>query len=85
MSNEAGIGYHGSMNAPRYRDEDFLPFLIAAPRGVCATEAARVQSCNPHAPAHDAFTRLLHRLERDPATLWHAVEGQVTRERGVRW
>ena len=50
---------------------------------VSATEAARVQPRAARAPAHDAFTRLLHRLEPDPATLWQEVEGQVERTRGV--
>jgi len=71
------------MNAPRCCDEEYIQFLIAAPRVVSATEAARVQPRDPHAPAHDAFTRLLHRLEADPATLWGEVQGQVERTRGV--
>jgi len=71
------------MNAPRCSDEDYIQFLIASPRLVSATEAARVQSRRPAAPAHDAFTRLLHRLEPDPATLWQEVEGQVARKGGV--
>jgi len=71
------------MNAPRCTDEDYIQFLIAAPRVVSATEAARVQLHDPNAPAHDAFTRLLHRLEPDPATLWQEVERQVNRGRGV--
>lgn len=71
------------MNAPRCDDEEYIQSLIAAPRVVSATEAARVQPRHPDARAHDAFTRLLHRLEPDPATLWHEVEGQVERARGV--
>jgi hypothetical protein len=42
---------------------------MASPRAFCCTEAAEVQPESPDAPAHDAFTRLLHRLEPDPATL----------------
>jgi len=60
------------MNKPRCADEDYIQFLLASPVTASATEAA-----------HDAFTRLLHRLEPDPATLWHEVEGQVERQRGV--
>ena len=71
------------MNAPRCSDEDYIQFLLASPRVVSATEAARVQPRDAHAPAHDAFTRPLHRLEPDPATLWQEVEGQVERTRGV--
>ncbi len=32
------------MNAPRCSDEDYIQFLIASPRMVSATEAARAQS-----------------------------------------
>ncbi len=71
------------MNKPRCGDEDYIQFLIASPRAASATEAARVQPRRGDAPAHDAFTRLLHRLEPDPATLWHEVAGQVERRRGV--
>ncbi len=53
------------MNPPRCSDEDYINFMIASPRQVSATEAAKVQSEEKNAPAPDAFTRLLHRLEPD--------------------
>ena len=34
-------------------------------------------------PAHDAFTRLLTRLEPDPDTLWAEAEPQVRRDDGI--
>ncbi len=71
------------MNQPRCTDADYINFLVATPRAVSGTEAARVQPRRVNAPAHDAFTRLLHRLEPDPATLWHEVAPLVERERGV--
>jgi len=71
------------MNRPRCTDTDYIDFLVATPRAVSGTEAARVQPRRVHAPAHDAFTRLLHRLEPDPATLWHDVAPLVDRQRGV--
>lgn len=46
------------MNAPKVSDEDYINFVIATPRAVSATEAARVQPEDEQAPAHDAFTRL---------------------------
>ncbi len=71
------------MNRPRCTDTDYVDFLVATPRAVSGTEAARVQPRRDNAPAHDAFTRLLHRLEPDPATLWHEVAPLVERGRGV--
>lgn len=71
------------MNAPRCTDTDYIAFLVATPRAVSCAEAARVQPRRPDAPAHDAFTRLLHRLPPDPAALWHEVSFLVDRTRGV--
>ena len=58
------------MNPPKVSDRDYIDFLIATPKVCSATEAARVQPEQAAPPAHDAFTRLLHRLEPDAATLW---------------
>ena len=71
------------MNQPRCSDHDYINFLVASPRAVSGTAAARVQPRRPRAPAHDAFTRLLHRLEPDPATLWAEVAPLVEHRRGV--
>jgi putative transposase len=71
------------MNPPRCTDEDYIQFLLATPKACSATEAARVQPDSPDAPAHDAFTRLLHRLEPDPATLWREAEPLVGKSGGV--
>src|SRR5215469_14832309 len=71
------------MNRPRCTDTDYVDFLVASPHAVSGTEAARTNPRRPIAPAHDAFTRLLHRLEPDPATLWQEVYPLVERERGV--
>jgi hypothetical protein len=50
---------------------------------VSGTEAARAQPERENAPAHDAFTRLLHRLEPDPDTLWAEAAPLVARDGGV--
>jgi len=71
------------MNKPRCTDTDYIDFLVATPRVVSCVEAARVQPRHPAAPAHDAFTRLLHRLEPDPAALWREVAPLVDRTHGV--
>ena len=71
------------MNAPRATPEGYIDFLIATPKAASAVEAARVQPAGPGAPAHDAFTRLLGRLEPDPETLWREASGQVDLAAGV--
>lgn len=71
------------MNPPKCNEEDYINFVIATPRVVTATEAERVQPASTNAPAHDAFTRLLTRLEPDPETLWTEAMTQVVLESGV--
>jgi hypothetical protein len=71
------------MNAPKVVADDYIDFLIATPKVCSATEAARVQPDAPDPPRHDAFTRLLTRLEPDPDTLWAESETQVRRDDGV--
>lgn len=71
------------MNAPKVAADEYIDFLIATPRVCSATEAARVQPDQLDPPAHDAFTRLLTRLEPDPDTLWAESETQVRRDDGV--
>jgi putative transposase len=71
------------MNPPRVQAEDYIDFLIATPKAASATEAARVQPERPRCPAHDAFTRLLHRLEPDPVTLWQEARSQADLEGGI--
>ena len=71
------------MSAPRCRDVDYIQFLVASPRTATCTEAARVQTRRPDAPAHDAFSRLLYRLEPDPEALWAEARPLVRRGDGV--
>ena len=59
-----------------------MDFLIASPRQVTATEAARCQPEQATSPAHDAFTRLLQRLEPDATVLWEEASTQVQRQQG---
>ena len=61
--------------------EEYIQFLVASPSAVSGTEAARVHA-GPLV-AHDAYTRLLHRLEPDAATLWQEAQGLVTPTTGV--
>lgn len=71
------------MNPPRCTEEDYIDFLVATPKVATCTEAARVQPDEPNAPAHDAFTRFLHRLEPGPEALWQEVSSFVALEGGV--
>jgi putative transposase len=71
------------VNPPRVRPEDYIDFLIATPKAASAVEAAAVQPARQGAPAHDAFTRLLHRLEPDPEALWLEARSQVRLDEGV--
>ena len=71
------------MNPPKVTDEDYINFIIATPRDVTATEAERVQPECKNAPAHDAFTRLLQRLEPDAETLWEEAKTQIDLRSGI--
>ena len=71
------------MNAPKVGPDDYIQFTLATPRAYSAAEAARVQPGRPSPPAHDAFTRLLHRLEPDPGDLWAEAAPQVDRAAGL--
>ena len=70
------------MRHPACTDIAYINFLVASPRAVTATEAARVAP-GTHPPAHDAFTRLLHRLEPDPTALWQEAAPLVDRHNGI--
>ena len=71
------------MNPPKVSDIDYIDFLIATPKACSAMEAARVSAVQTSPPAHDAFTRLLHRLEPEAETLWQEACGQVERRGGI--
>jgi putative transposase len=73
----------GMMNVTKCQDSDYIDFLIASPRSVSCTEAAAAQPPAPDAPSHDAFTRLLTRLEPDPDTLWREARPLVHRTGGL--
>ncbi len=71
------------MNPPKCSDEDYINFIIATPRSVTATEAARVAPDTTNDVAHDAFTRLLQRLEPDSETLWEEARTQIDLTSGL--
>ena len=61
----------------------YVQFLLGSPLQFTCTEAARVQPDEPDPPAHDAFTRLLTRLEPDPEALWQEAQPLVRRDDGI--
>lgn len=71
------------MNPPRAQELDLVNFLVATPKVCSAAEAGRTHAARPGAPAHDAFSRLLNRLEPDATTLWEDVAPLVVRQQGV--
>lgn len=71
------------MNKPKVGPTDYIQFLIASPVAVSGTEAARVHPAGAAGPAHDAFTRLLHRLEPEPDVLWAEAASQIDLHAGV--
>jgi putative transposase len=72
------------MNPPKCDELDYINFLIAAQKVFSNTEAAK---CHPAAdsegPAHDAYTRLLHRCQSDAETLWQEVKPCVSLVGGI--
>lgn len=71
------------MNRARCTPREYIDFLAATPKAATATEAARVQPDRPDAPAHDAFTRLLNRLEPDPQALWDETRPLIRPDGGI--
>lgn len=71
------------MNIAKVQPEDYVQFLLGSPLQFTCTQAARVQPDQPDPPAHDAFNRLLTRLEPDPEALWLEARPQVRPDDGL--
>ena len=71
------------MNEPKVTDIDIINFIIGTPKVILGTEAERCQPAQPKPPAHDAFTKLLHRLAPDPKTLYAEVQPLINHKQGV--
>jgi hypothetical protein len=71
------------MNQAKVTDLDYINFLVASPLVFSCTEAARVQPAGPRRAAHDALTRLLTRLDPDPAPLWNEAQQHVLLHDGL--
>ncbi len=71
------------MNTAKVQPEDYVQFLLASPRQFTCTEAARVHPDPTAPPAHDAFNRLLTRLDSDPEDLWREARPQLRLDEGI--
>ena len=71
------------MSRRKVTEDQFIDFLIATPAQATATTAQRTQPASDDPAAHDAYTRLLHRLEPDATALWAEVQADVQRASGV--
>ena len=65
------------MSQAKVTSTEYMDFLIATPRNASAMEAERSQPACAQGTAHDAYTRLLQRLEPDSTTLWAEVQAEV--------
>src|SRR4051794_2131819 len=75
--------YSNGMNAPKVTDLEYIDFLVAAPRVVTCTEAARVQPAGSRRAAHDALTRVLQRLDPAATPLWEEAQHLVRLDGGL--
>jgi DDE superfamily endonuclease len=71
------------MNQAKVSDLDYINFLVASPVVFSCTEAARVQPEGPRRAAHDALTRLLHRLDPDSTPLWGEAQQHLILHDGL--
>lgn len=71
------------MNQPKVNELDYINFLVATPSVYSCLEAGRVQPDSADTPAHDALTRLLHRLDPDPTRLWDEAQHHITVDAGL--
>lgn len=67
------------MNPAKLEAEDYIQWLIASPKVISATQASKA---SPTPVAHDAYTRLLERLEPNSDALWAEVEPLVEKNSG---
>jgi len=71
------------MNKPKCDELDYIHFLVAAQRVYSNVEAAKSHpAAATNGPAHDAYTRLLHRCQSDGEALWREVQPCVRRQDG---
>ncbi len=72
-----------AVNKAKVSAENFINFLIATPVNATAMEAQRTNPIGSLEPFHDAYTRLLHRLEPSSEALWLEVKPAVKMGSGL--
>ncbi len=70
------------MNKAKVDEYDYIDFLIGTQQVYSCTEAERVNPREENRPAHDAYTRQLHRLFPTTERLWAEAKQQVDLSKG---
>jgi hypothetical protein len=71
------------MNPPKYTGIDYINFLIGTQKAYSCSEAERVHPEVSDPPAHDAITRLLHRMDPSTEELWQEAREFIDTNKGV--
>ena len=71
------------MNKAKVTPDNFINFLVATPVNATAMEAQRTNPVGIGEPSHDAYTRLLHRLEPTSEAIWDEVKPEVKIGSGI--
>jgi len=71
------------MNPPKCDEIDYINFLVATQKSFSAVEASKTHPAGEDGPAHDAYTRLLYRIQSDSEALWSEVKPLVECNKGV--
>lgn len=83
VPNSRSLAIVAPMSQAKVADTQFIDFLLATPLQATATEAQRTQPDSDNPAAHDAYTRLLYRLEPTSDALWIDAQPEVHRASGV--
>jgi hypothetical protein len=70
------------MNAPKVTPTDYIDFMIGTQRVYSCTEAERVSPDEETDSAHDAYTRLLHRMFPSSERVWTEAQAHVDLTKG---
>lgn len=70
------------MNKAKVSEYDYIDFLIGTQRVYSCTEAERVSPEEENGPAHDAYTRQLHRMFPTTERLWEEAKEHVDLSKG---